>query len=63
MVEREVKKINIAIDGPVGSGKTTIGQLLAPKLGYNFLDSGLLYRYFTSFYQEVVGQTSDLSDR
>jgi len=39
-------KINIALDGPVGSGKTTIGKLLAEKLNYQFLDSGLLYRHF-----------------
>jgi cytidylate kinase len=39
-------KINIAIDGPAGSGKTTIGNLLAQKLKYQFLDSGLLYRHF-----------------
>nr|CAG8495962.1 9078_t:CDS:10 [Entrophospora candida] len=34
-------KFNIAIDGPAGSGKTTIGKLLVEKLGYHFLDSGL----------------------
>jgi CMP/dCMP kinase len=45
-------KNNIAIDGPVGSGKTTIGRLLAEKLNYHFLDSGLLYRHFAFFYQQ-----------
>jgi cytidylate kinase len=45
-------KINIAIDGPGGSGKTTIGRLLAEKLNYQFLDSGLLYRHFALFYQQ-----------
>ncbi len=34
----------IAIDGPSGSGKGTISQLLAARLGYNYLDSGALYR-------------------
>jgi CMP/dCMP kinase len=34
----------IAIDGPSGSGKGTISQLLARKLKFNFLDSGALYR-------------------
>lgn len=47
-----IKRFNIAIDGPVGSGKTTIGKLLAQKLNYNFLDSGLLYRHFAQFYYE-----------
>ena len=34
----------ITIDGPSGSGKGTISQLLAKKLGWHFLDSGALYR-------------------
>ncbi len=34
----------IAIDGPAASGKSTIGKLLARKLGYLYLDSGPLYR-------------------
>ena len=34
----------ITIDGPSGSGKGTIGQLLANYLGWRFLDSGSLYR-------------------
>jgi cytidylate kinase len=34
----------IAIDGPSGSGKGTVAALLATKLGWNFLDSGALYR-------------------
>lgn len=36
----------ITIDGPSGSGKGTIAQLLAKKLGWHFLDSGALYRAF-----------------
>ncbi|OGI65754.1 MAG: cytidylate kinase [Candidatus Muproteobacteria bacterium RBG_16_60_9] len=34
----------VAIDGPSGSGKGTIGELLAGRLGWNYLDSGALYR-------------------
>lgn len=34
----------ITVDGPSGSGKGTICQLLASKLGFHFLDSGALYR-------------------
>lgn len=34
----------ITIDGPSGSGKGTIAQLLAQTLGWHFLDSGALYR-------------------
>jgi len=34
----------LAIDGPSGSGKGTIVQLVAQKLGWHLLDSGALYR-------------------
>jgi cytidylate kinase len=34
----------VAIDGPSGSGKGTIGRLLAQRLGWHYLDSGALYR-------------------
>ena len=34
----------ITIDGPAGSGKGTISQQVADKLGWNILDSGALYR-------------------
>ncbi|MFA5495192.1 MAG: (d)CMP kinase [Porticoccaceae bacterium] len=34
----------ITIDGPSGSGKGTVCQLLAARLGYHYLDSGALYR-------------------
>lgn len=34
----------ITIDGASGTGKGTVGQLLAKRLGWKFLDSGALYR-------------------
>lgn len=34
----------IAIDGPSGAGKSTIARLLAARLGFDFLDTGALYR-------------------
>ncbi len=39
----------IAIDGPAGSGKSTTSKLLAAKLGYNYLDTGAMYRALTWF--------------
>lgn len=36
----------ITIDGPSASGKGTIAQIIAKKLGWHFLDSGVLYRAF-----------------
>ena len=37
----------ISIDGPAASGKSTIGRLLAERLGYAFLDTGVMYRAVT----------------
>ena len=37
----------ITIDGPSSSGKSTIGQKLAHKIGYHYLDTGCLYRALT----------------
>lgn len=34
----------VTIDGPGGSGKGTVSQILAGRLGWNYLDSGALYR-------------------
>ncbi|HTV23810.1 MAG TPA: (d)CMP kinase [Polyangiaceae bacterium] len=40
---RRLKPI-VAIDGPAGSGKTTVSRLVAERLGYVVLDTGALYR-------------------
>jgi len=37
----------IAIDGPVAVGKSSVGSLLARRLGYVFFDTGMMYRAFT----------------
>lgn len=37
----------IAVDGPAASGKSTIGRMLAEKLGYLFFDTGIMYRAIT----------------
>jgi cytidylate kinase len=39
-----IRKLVIAIDGPAGSGKSTIAARLAKKLGYANLESGAMYR-------------------
>jgi len=39
-----VRPETIAIDGPAGSGKSTIGQALAVRLHYAMVDTGLIYR-------------------
>ncbi len=38
------KKLNIAIDGPAGSGKSTISKIIAKKLDILYLDTGAMYR-------------------
>jgi cytidylate kinase len=36
--------MHIAIDGPAGSGKSTVGEQLAQRLGYLYIDTGAMYR-------------------
>ena len=37
----------VTIDGPVAVGKSSVGLLLAEKLGFRFFDTGVIYRTFT----------------
>jgi len=37
----------VAIDGPAGSGKSTIARMLAEGLGFNYVNSGSIYRAMT----------------
>src|SRR5258708_16382504 len=38
------RRLTIAIDGPAGSGKSSVAQRVAQVLGYLYLDSGAMYR-------------------
>ena len=38
---------DIAIDGPAASGKTVVGRQVAQRLGWWFLDTGVMYRAVT----------------
>ena len=40
-------QVTIAIDGPAGSGKSTVARRVAEKLGLLYLDSGAMYRAVT----------------
>ena len=42
-----MKKINIAIDGPASSGKSTVAKIIAKDLGYIYTDTGAMYRSVT----------------
>ncbi|NWF78099.1 MAG: (d)CMP kinase [Chloroflexi bacterium] len=46
-MEGNLKPQLIAIDGPVAVGKSSVGSLLAKRLGYIFFDTGMIYRAFT----------------
>jgi cytidylate kinase len=41
-----MRKLIIAIDGPVGSGKSTVARLVAQFLDYVYVDTGAMYRAF-----------------
>lgn len=43
------KTINIAVDGTAGSGKSSVMKLVAAKLGFEVIDTGLMYRAYTKF--------------
>ena len=43
------KRVVVAIDGPAAAGKSTISKLVAKKLGYTYIDTGAMYRAFTSY--------------
>lgn len=49
----------IAIDGPAGSGKSTLGNLLAEELGYLYFDTGVMYRAVTL---AAINRGLDISD-
>lgn len=49
----------IAIDGPAGSGKSSVARALADALGWAFLDTGAMYRAITC---EVLARGLDVHD-
>jgi cytidylate kinase len=40
-------KINVALDGPAGAGKSTVARLVAEELGFVYIDTGAMYRAVT----------------
>jgi cytidylate kinase len=42
-----MKRLNIAMDGPAGAGKSTIARLVAKQLDYIYVDTGAMYRALT----------------
>ncbi|HYH02153.1 MAG TPA: (d)CMP kinase [Bacillota bacterium] len=52
------KRISIALDGPAGSGKSTIAKLVAHQLNYTYIDTGAMYRAITL---KALRQSVDLN--
>ena len=42
-----MKYVSVAVDGPAGSGKSTITKMVAKLLGFNYVDTGAMYRALT----------------
>lgn len=53
-----MKSIQIAIDGPASSGKSTVARIIAKNLGYTYLDTGAMYRCAT-----YLALQNDLKDK
>ncbi|MFA5480012.1 MAG: (d)CMP kinase [Candidatus Muiribacteriota bacterium] len=53
--------LNIAIDGPAGSGKSTIAKIVSDRLGIYYVDSGAFYRTITWFFIENKIDFMDLN--
>lgn len=53
----------IAIDGPSGSGKTTLAKLIAEELGFNYLDTGALYRAVAAALRNAMIKEDDADDK
>lgn len=47
-----MEKVVIAIDGPAAAGKSTVAKAVAKKLGFTYIDTGAMYRAFTSYVLE-----------
>lgn len=41
-------RITVALDGPASSGKSSVGAAAAARLGFRFVDTGLIYRAMTA---------------
>jgi len=49
----------IAIDGPSGSGKSSVSRAVATELGLDYLDTGSMYRAMTWFIQDLGVDVND----
>jgi len=59
MVKKASKPLIIAIDGPAGSGKSTVSKIVAKRLALLYIDTGAMYRALTL---KAMRQGIDLED-
>jgi cytidylate kinase len=59
MGKKGLKRLIIAIDGPAGSGKSTVSKLIAARLGLLYIDTGAMYRALTL---KAMRKSVDLED-
>ena len=57
-----MKNLIVAIDGPAGSGKSTIAKLLAKKYDLTYIDTGAMYRMITLYLLENNIDINDLKE-
>ena len=50
----------IAVDGPAGSGKSTVSKMIADEIGITYLDTGAMYRLFA---YKLMKENVNFSDR
>jgi cytidylate kinase len=56
-----MKTITVAVDGPAGSGKSSVSKKAAMQTGFKYIDSGALYRSVTLFFLERYPGGLDVS--
>lgn len=57
--EGDGDRINIAIDGPAGAGKSTVAKMVAGQLNYVYIDTGAMYRAVTLMAQRSGIKVND----
>ena len=57
-----MNNIIVAIDGPAGSGKSTIAKIIAKKFNFTYIDTGAMYRMITLYLLENNIDFDDLKE-
>ena len=52
MIRRNKMSYSVAIDGPAGSGKSTIAKMLSKEMNYIYVDTGAMYRAMAVYFSQ-----------